>query len=58
MNLQKDRSHPGRFPIIPIGDEWKDADNQTRDQIGIGQVGNIVVNLGANDVCAEYGHDQ
>lgn len=39
------------------GDEWKDAYDQARDQIESGQVGKVIVHLGANDVCAKYGHD-
>lgn len=39
------------------GDEWKDAYDQARDQVANGQVGKVIVHLGANDVCAKYGHD-
>jgi hypothetical protein len=39
------------------GDEWKDALDRTRNQIQPGKVGNVILQLGSNDVCAEYGHD-
>ena len=39
------------------GEEWKDAYHQAREQIENGRVGRVIVHLGANDVCAKYGHD-
>ena len=39
------------------GDEWKDALDRTWNQIQSGKVGNVILQLGSNDVCAEYGHD-
>ena len=39
------------------GDEWKDALNRARDQVQAKKVGNVILQLGSNDVCADYGHD-
>ena len=48
-NAVNNRSHDG--------DEWKDALDRTWNQIQPGKVGNVILQLGSNDVCAEYGHD-
>ena len=39
------------------GDEWKDALDRAWNQIQPREVGNVILKLGSNDVCAEYGHD-
>jgi len=39
------------------GDEWKDALGRAWNQIQPGKVGNVILQLGSNDICAEYGHD-
>jgi hypothetical protein len=39
------------------GDEWKDALDRAWNQIQPKEVGNVILQLGSNDVCAEYGHD-
>ncbi|UCD82364.1 MAG: hypothetical protein JSW26_13340 [Desulfobacterales bacterium] len=39
------------------GDEWKDALDRGRNLIQAGQIGKVIINLGSNDVCAEYNHD-
>ena len=39
------------------GDEWKDALDRAWNQIQPEKVGNVILQLGSNDVCAEYGHD-
>jgi hypothetical protein len=48
-NSVSNRSHDG--------DEWKDALNRVWNQIQPGKVGNVILQLGSNDVCAEYSHD-
>jgi hypothetical protein len=39
------------------GDEWKDALDQAKELVQGGPVGRVVLNLGSNDVCENYGHD-
>ncbi|MGD9363538.1 MAG: hypothetical protein PVH85_32040, partial [Desulfobacterales bacterium] len=39
------------------GDEWKDALNRALNPIQPRDVRNVILQLGNNDVCAEYGHD-
>jgi hypothetical protein len=48
-NSVSNRSHDG--------DEWKDALDRAWNQIQPKEVGNVILQLGSNDVCAEYGHD-
>jgi hypothetical protein len=38
------------------GDEWKDALDRAWDPIQAGQIRQVILNLGSNDVCAEYNH--
>ena len=39
------------------GDEWKDALAQAQFITGYPDVNTVFIQLGANDVCADYGHD-
>ena len=39
------------------GDEWKDALDRAWDQMQAGHIRQVLLNLGSNDVCAEYNHN-
>jgi hypothetical protein len=39
------------------GDEWKDALSRAWGQMQSGRIRQVLLNLGSNDVCAEYNHN-
>ncbi|MFK7897938.1 MAG: hypothetical protein AB8G23_19045 [Myxococcota bacterium] len=43
--------------VADDGEEWKDALEQAQDITADPDINTVFIQLGANDVCADYGHD-